>query len=322
MEAILREQKISARRDRLKEMANALRSAYERMLSRLKAQGEIKEQIGMAALMWVSHSVRPLRVDELSEALAVEIGSADLDLENAPSVGTLLACCQGLLVVDEASAVRLVHPTLQEYLLTRPDLFDRAHSTIAETCLTYLNFQRFKGLPASDLPDPVQAPFLGYSSIYWGTHAKRELSGRAKSLALKLFDDYDGHISIKFLLQDALTPDHFIDIKGFSSFTGLHCASFFGIVEVVAALMETNGCDIDQRDCVGNTPLMWASQNGYEGVVKLLQERKDVTPNTPCGSSLTPPLHATSYKRKREDELPLLGSYAPKSPRRPRVEET
>ena len=323
MEAILREQKISARRDKLEEMANALRCSYDRMLNRLKAQGKIKEEIGMTALMWVLHSERPLRVDELCHALAVEIGSADLDPENAPSIGTLLNCCQGLLVVDEeASTVRLIHPTLQEYLSTRSDLFDRAHSMIAETCLTYLNFQRFKGLPASNLLDPVQAPFLGYSSVHWGAHAKKELSDCAKLLALKLFDDYDNHISIKLLLKNVLGPDHFSDIKGFSSFTGLHCASFFGIIEVVAALIETNGCDIDKRDCVGNTPLMWAARNGYEGVIKFLQERKGVTPNTPCRSSLTPPLHTASYKRKRVDEVLLLESYAPRSPRRPRVKET
>jgi len=277
MEAILREQKISARRERLNEMVSALRGAYDRMLCRVKAQGEIKEKIGMAALMWVSHSERPLRADELCQALAVEIGSADLDPENAPSMGTLLNCCQGLLVMDEeASTVHLIHPTLQEYLSARPDLFDGTHSTIAETCLTYLNFQRFKGLPINELPDPVQEPFLRYSSIYWGAHAKKELSGRAKSLALNLFDDYDDHISIKLLLRDILGPDNFSDIKGFSSVTELHCESFFGIVEVVAALMEMNGCDIDKRDCVDRTPLTWAGKNGYEGVGELPGKRAGV----------------------------------------------
>ena len=320
IEAILREQKISARRDRLKEMASALRTAYDRMLSRVKAQGEIKEKIGMAALMWVLHSERPLRVGELCHALAVEIGSADLNLENIPTIGTLLNCCQGLLVVDkEASTVRLIHSTLQNYLSTCPDLFERAHSTIAETCLTYLNFQWFKGLPTNDLSDPTRTLFLGYSSIYWGTHAKRDLSDCAKLLALKLFDDYDNHISVKLLLKHVSNPDRFNDIKGFSSFTGLHCASFFGIVEVVAELVKMNGCDINQRDCVGNTPCKWATQNGHERVVKLLQERKDVTPDAPCRSSHTPPLHTTSRKHKRVEEPGSPESCSPKLPKRLRV---
>jgi len=322
MEAILREQRTSTRRERLKGVASALRGTYDRMLYRVKAQGEIKEKIGMAALMWVSHSERSLRVSELCHALAVEIGSVDLDPENVPSIETLLNCCQGLLVVDkEACTVRLIHSTLHEYLSTCPNLFDRAHSTIAETCLTYLNFQWLKGLPTSDLSDPVRTPFLGYSSIHWGTHAKRELSDCAKSLALKLFDDYDGHISVKLLLKHVSNPDHFSGIKGFSSFTGLHCASFFGIFEVVAELVKRNGYDLNQRDCVGNTPCKWATQNRHERVVKLLQERNDVASGAPYRSSHTPPPHPASRKRKEVETPGSPESNSPITPKRPRVEE-
>jgi len=302
VEATLREQKVATRKRRLETAMSGEGDIYDRILSRVKAQNESKEEIGMAALMWVSHSERPLRVDELCHALAVEMESADLDPENVPSIGTLSDCCQGLLAVDEeVSTVRLIHLTLQEHLSTRPDLFHRAHSTIAETCLTYLNFQQFKGLPASSHSDPVQAPFLGYSSIYWGTHAKRELSDCAKSLALKLFDNYDDHISIKLLLKHILSPDSFSDIKGFSSFRGLHCASFFGIVEVVVALMETNGCDIDKKDCADHTPLMWAVENGHDGIVELLKERGSVAIKRKRKKVKgLPPPEPSTRKRRRE----------------------
>lgn len=166
--------------------------------------------------------------------------------------------------------------------------------------MTYLNYQEFKSPPTSELPDPVRTPFLRYSSVYWGAHAKRELSDCAKSLALKLFNDYGGHISVRLLLKHVLDPSDFNNIKGFPLFTGLHCASFFGIVEIVAALMKMEGYDADQVDCVGNTPLMWATQNKHEEAAKLLRGRGDVTP-IPCGSSHTTPLHA---KRKRVEELP------------------
>ena len=301
MESILKEQKISTRRERLKTMARRLEDAYDKMLSRVKAQDNIKEKIGMAALMWVSHSERPLKLDELRYALAVEIGSVDFDLENAPSKKTLSDCCQGLLAVDEASTVRLAHSTLRHYLSEHPDFVDRAHSAMAETCLTYLNFRQFKSPLTSELPDLIQTPFLGYSSIYWGAHARRNLSDSAKSLALNLFNDYGDHISVKLLLKHVLDPDDFSNIEGFSSFTGLHCASFFGIVGIVAALMGVDGCDVEQMDCVGNTPLMWAARNGHERAVELLRGLGDITPNLPCRSNQALPLHD---KRKRVEELP------------------
>ena len=94
----------------------------------------------MAALMWISDAERPLNADELCHALAVEIQSPNFNADNVPSMGTLLTCCQGLVVVEkEASIVRLIHFTLHEHLRDRPNLFGAAHPNIAETCLTYLN---------------------------------------------------------------------------------------------------------------------------------------------------------------------------------------
>ena len=120
-----------------------LEDAYGATIERIKAQGGDKSRLGMAALMWICHAERPLMADELCDALAVELGSTDFNENNAPSMSTLVGCCQGLITVDkERSTVRLVHFTLQEYLSIRDDIFGRPHSTMAEICLTYLNSQR------------------------------------------------------------------------------------------------------------------------------------------------------------------------------------
>ncbi|RPB00997.1 hypothetical protein L873DRAFT_724974 [Choiromyces venosus 120613-1] len=322
IEAILQEPTICDRRSRLKAMTDGLADTYGGMLERIKAQGGGKARLGMAALMWICHSERPFQLDDLRHALAVKVGSPDLDYDNVPSMQTLLDCCQGLLSVDEkASTVRLFHITLQQYLSTNPNLFSRPHSRIAETCLSYLNSRQVKALSANPSADLLNTPFLRYCSVYWGTHAKRELSDDAKLLALDLFGDYNGHISAKLLLEHVLNPDRFNKIKEFSSFTGLHCASFFGIVEVVAVLIQMN-CDVNQIDCVGKTPLTWAVKNGHDGVAELLQQRKDVIPDIPCISGHTPPPHATNRKRKRVEALPPPESIAPKPPQRPKIAET
>ena len=144
-----------------------LRGVHDEQLSRIKGLGGEKSRLGIAALMWISHSERLLEVDELCHALGVDIGLVDLDDDNVPSIKTLLACCQGLVVVDqEDSTVRLIHFTLQEYLRAHPELFGKAHATMAETCLTYLNSRQVKALSASPSPDPRETPFLEYSSLY------------------------------------------------------------------------------------------------------------------------------------------------------------
>jgi len=266
-----------------------LGEAYGATLDRVKGQGGDKTRLGMATLMWISHSERPLKASELCDALAVETGSPDVNTDNIPSIATLLACCQGLVTVDkEASTVRLIHFALQEYLRGHPELFVRAHSTMAETCLSYLNSRKIKALSTSPPPNLQDTPFLEYSSLYWGMHAKRDLSDCAKYLALKLFDDYSNHISSKILLRAQRQHFSTVYFDKASLFSGLHCASFFGIVEIVASLLEVGGCETNQDDCLGNTPLVWAAHNGHEGAVKALLGRDDADPDKPGNNGQTP----------------------------------
>ena len=232
----------------------------------------------MATLMWISHAERPLKANELCHALSVEIGSPSLNGDNVPSIGTLLACCQGLIIIDkEASTARLIHFTLQEYLRAHPELFGTAHSIIAETCLSYLNSQQVKAFPITPSPDLQSTPFLEYSSLYWGMHAKRNLSDCAKVFARKLFDDYNKHISTIILLNAQGWNSSEFGPSEPPLLSGLHCASIFGIGEIVASLVEMEGCDINQKDYFGNTPLVWAARNGQEEVVKMLLRRDDVS---------------------------------------------
>jgi len=289
MDAILGETTIYSRRQKLGAMTEGLDlgDVYGATLERIKDQGGGKTRLGMAALMWVSHSERLLQLDELFHALAVGIGSTDLNPKNIPSVEILLSCCLRLIVVDRgASTVRLIHFTLQEHLHTCPDLFGPTHSIMAETCLTYLNFQNIKGISWTPLALPRSTPFLEYSSLYWGAHARRGASRGVVSLALRLFGQIESHISTRLLLAGLISKagiyNRDISIDGaLAGFTGLHSASVFGSVEITTALMDQPNCDLNGRDFLGITPLIWAAICGHEGVAMLLLERPTVNPDKP-----------------------------------------
>ena len=264
-----------------------LRGAYGATVGRINAQGEEKGRLGMAVLMWITHSWRPLEVDEICHALATRIGSNDLNNDDIPAISTILACCQGLVTIEKGtSTVRLIHFTLQEYLRTHPHLFDRAHSTMAETCLTYLNFQHIQDISAGPSPDLRGTPFLEYSSLYWGTHMRMELSDRGNTFALQLLGRFDSHISVKFLWESIKEGLPFYIGQGDKPLSALHCSSYFGIVEVTNSLINTNRWDLNQRDSAGMTPLIWAAKNGHEKVVSLLLEKINIEPDLPdthCG---------------------------------------
>ena len=77
IEAILRESTIYRRRERLSRMTDGLEwgGVYCTTIERIMVLGGDKSRLGMETLMWISRAERPLRVDELRHALAVELGS-------------------------------------------------------------------------------------------------------------------------------------------------------------------------------------------------------------------------------------------------------
>jgi len=293
IDAILGEITLYQRRKKLDEMTKgeSLGDAYAATLSRMKVQSRSRSKLGMDVLMWVSHTERPLHVDELCHALGVEAGSADLNIWNIPEIETLLACLLGLVTVEKSSfTVRLVHYTLQEYLSHNSNLFFEPHSMFAELCLTYLNFRQVMDFsPALDSVPPT-APFVDYASCHWGSHARQENTENVKTLALKLLDGYDKHISSKILLLRGQNfwkrPFDLEDIP--RGFTGLHGAAYIGYVEIIVALLETNKWDAQATDFHGNTAIAWAARRGHEGVVRALLQRSDVNPDKADQWSRTP----------------------------------
>jgi len=293
MDAILGEITQHQRRKKLEEMTEGkgLGEAYAATLSRVKAQPRSRSELSMRVLMWVSHAERALHIDELCHALGVEKGSTDLNIRNVPTIEALLASSLGLVTVEKSSStLRLVHYTLQEYLSHKPNLLPMAHSLIAEVCLTYLNFRHVRSLsPALDSVPPT-APFVGYAACYWGIHARRETTESVKTLALKLLGRFDEHMSSKvLLLHRARSWERPFDLENTpKGFTGLHGAAYFGCMEIMVALLETNKWDLQAIDYHGNTAIIWAARRGHEDVVEVLLERSEINPDKAEGWIRTP----------------------------------
>ena len=309
IEAILGEVTIGQRRKKLEEMArgNGLSDAYTATLTRLKGQKGNKSVLGWKVLMWVLYSERPLRAEELCQALGVEIGSADLDPTNVPPLRTLLASCLGLVTIEASSSiVRLVHFTLQEHLLTNLTLFHSPQATIAEVCLTYLNFGSVRDISPTLPSAPSTMPFLEYASCYWGKHTRMEITENVKTLALRLLDRFDEHISAQLLLlhhwRDGSLGQQYRKLTGF---TGLHGASFLGGVEIVSGVLGMKEWDINGTDCMGKTALTWAARKGHQEVVKMLLEREDINPDQPETENGRTPLSCAA-ERGHEGVVEML----------------
>jgi len=304
MDVVLAEATIHQRRQIFHRMTKGLglQGAYDTTLGRIR-QGGSKAGLGMKALMWISHCERRLRSLELCNALGVEIGAEDFSIQNVPSIRTVLGYTLGLATIDEeASTLRLLHFTLQEYLGQHPTLFVTAHSLMAETCLTYLNSRPVLALPL-DLNKALETtPFLEYATCFWGTHAVRGLTDQVKSLALRLLNGYENHIAAAVLWRHKMY--RWSEEKDVRGITGLHCIAFWGIEEIAVAVLGVEGRQVNACDSRGWTPLMWAFEYNDRGMVELFLEQEDIELETASKDGRT--VFSFVAELGKEDAVKLL----------------
>jgi hypothetical protein len=241
------------------------------------------QQLAFKVLTWIVYAVRPLQLEEVLHAVAVdelepEDEAVTEDCLTLPSI--IVNACAGLIRIDKKSdVVGLVHKTTQEYFDKNGiNHFPHAHRDITTSCLRYLSLHVFSsGYCPSDKLFKCRLKenaLLDYAVRSLGDHISQGFDCSLKDLALKVFLDERTTSSASQVL--------FVDMKwqfsrGYSQnfrerFQGVHFAAYFGLTDILKLLIETSKADVDSKDSGGQTPLSWAAERGHEAVVKLLLE--------------------------------------------------
>lgn len=129
-----------------------LPQTFERILSGNTETDDI--DICKRIFLWVAAAKRPLTLEELREAIAIEPLQQNWDSSRfVNDISQVIACCGSLIFVEEEhQAVHFTHYSVKQYLVSeaistslRPyhiDL-DRADAEVGVVCVTYLNFGIF-----------------------------------------------------------------------------------------------------------------------------------------------------------------------------------
>lgn len=115
-------------------------------MDRISTQDPDDVKLAHRILSWLSYSPRPMTVEELQHALAIEPDTESFDFDMIIDENLLLSVCGGLVTIELGSRViRLVHFTAQEYIAKVRQQFSRnAKLDILVSCLTYLQEKTFK----------------------------------------------------------------------------------------------------------------------------------------------------------------------------------
>lgn len=145
VQAILQTTTIRDREEALQKLPSNLGEAFTGSMIRIQQQPVAQSERAATITAWIHLAERPVTINEILCSLAIKDGDNHFNPRGVPIRETLLNCCHGLVVMDrETSTVRLVHYSLQEYLLQQNKIFDLSkgqwHEKIACTCLTFLKF--------------------------------------------------------------------------------------------------------------------------------------------------------------------------------------
>ena len=140
-------------RQTLRDLPVGLVQTYERILLKISKAPLLRQEIALRAFKWMVCSRRPMKAEELQEAVAFDAFDHCWDRDKIPDKDLMIETCRGLLVRDkEDGAVRFAHYTVQQYLLSAPvvgtcfQILPRseAEAFIGEVCVTYLSFSDFE----------------------------------------------------------------------------------------------------------------------------------------------------------------------------------
>ncbi|KAL2038614.1 hypothetical protein N7G274_008662 [Stereocaulon virgatum] len=129
--------------------SDALDSAYKDVMDRIESQSPNRCNLAKKVLTWITYAKELLSIEELEQAVAIEIGQSDLDQDNVCDYEDIVSVCAGFVIADFNNVrlggfLRLAHYTTQEYLVRNGmEYFPEAQQIMASNCLTYLLYDAF-----------------------------------------------------------------------------------------------------------------------------------------------------------------------------------
>ncbi|EHK96585.1 putative Ankyrin repeat domain-containing protein 50 [Glarea lozoyensis 74030] len=295
MDSLGREDTGKGVRKALQELPEQIDGTYEKAMARIKNQDSRKAERAAQVLSWICYAARPITVDELRYALAVEIGDTRVDEEAVPDGNHLVSLCAGLLTIDhDSNIIRFVHYTTQEYFeRIKKERYPKAPTQIVMACITYLSFNEFATDPCDNdkamEEKMLKYPFLQYASQYWGLHARGEPEKDpiVQELIMKfLWQNSNMSCSLQFAhIPKYKHANYSQSFRKEVSALGL--AATNGLVEVTEKVLSIDA-DVNKADSDKGTPLHWAAWHGYDQIVKLILATEGVEIDVKYSSNSTP----------------------------------
>lgn len=280
----------------------------------LKEIGEANHHHAHRLLQCLTVAIRPLRVEELAEILALDFDRAEggipelnKDWRWQNQQEAVLSTCSSLITIvgdDSDRVVQFSHFSVKEYLASDRLATSKsnishfrislgpAHVIIVKACLGIL-LQLNNN--ADDDGVKTSSPLAGYAAQHWVDHAQFEnVSASVEDGMRRLFDPAEPYFAAWLELHDIDNKwDLFVDGGTKAPRRApLYHASLCGFYDVVAYLITGHSQRVNARVGLNHSPLVAALHNKHFEVAVLLQQHGAAVDVT--GYNNQTPLHVAS----------------------------
>ncbi|KAK6329945.1 hypothetical protein TWF718_003372 [Orbilia javanica] len=252
---------------------------YDRTWTVIYAQSKERVSLASKVLSWVCLAKRNLSVQELREAVAIEIGSRELNRGRLSPDSLLIDVCKGLIILDERDQIiRLAHATVQDFLIEKIDRKEQS-LRITLSCLTYLSYDLFAGRERNKQRAIKESlrdnDFLRYAVPYFLEHTREFREETSLVRPLMTFAHHNG--LRRFFFQGCQKLGVFWGLTSYSDFEIDNPLSFITLTNNRGAANDiVRHISLDELNEMGEKgqfPLFLASKYGNEDIVSLLLDK-------------------------------------------------
>ena len=299
-------QQISPRKVRqaLDGLPTGIFATYDNAFNRMLEQPKGDAELGMKVMSLVFCATRPLGLEELRHALAVQPGDCTLDTAAFTEAEIILSTTTGLLStfeVDDSKSsafpteIKFVHYTLQEYVEANHErLFPTAERDMARICLTYLSFIDYESCSPEVLNEQFEDfKFSTYAGYNWNYHLQGVQLELMEQILPFIQDRAKTYALVRRFPPDVLAWGPFLFLS--ESWTPALFALIWNLADVL--LLLTTGQSIATTGCVCHSALFLGAFAEHPATLQVLMDQKsDISTNTESG--LTPSL--AKYKSENQ----------------------
>ena len=237
----------------LQSLPEKLNETFGDAINRIKSQSQEYWQLARKVISWIFYAKRPLQISELVIILAVEPEDTKFDPLGLHERDLILEVCCGLVSIDEQDGiVRLVHYSLQEYLIACwHGHWPTAEETVAATCIAYLTLEDVS-IHILKHKTPAHCQFLSYALDYWGEHLRGPFEVILEDQICRLLENTR-------LLSPKDRRNTIVSGKHFET-TPVHVAASLGLNHHLLVILKRN-IDLEAQDSRGYTALGLAVYN-------------------------------------------------------------